>query len=197
MPDLRRFGPGEWAGLREVWRGKTWELRRGIIAEDSAEVIALFTPASTPALIAVDSPGGERLRLPPQDWQLRAAATPTDRHFLAVHPPAAEHSLLLIWNDRFELLHWYINLESDLARTETGFEYEDRFLDIVVSPDLKTWQWKDEDELAEAVERGLVTPAQAAAFRSEGELALDRLLHRRPPYDRPWETWRPPPGWLK
>jgi predicted RNA-binding protein associated with RNAse of E/G family len=138
---------------------------------------------------------GVRLRLPPDAWALTKVKTPADRRFLAVHATGAEHSLLAIWDDNWQMVCWYVNLESDLARTHNGVEYEDRFLDIVAEPDLSSWRWKDEDELEEAMGRGLVTTAQADAFRAEGERAIEWLLARRPPYDRPWDEWRPPEEW--
>lgn len=193
---MKRFGPGEWVDLREVWDGRTWELRRGIVVRDEPDVIAIYTPPATPAMVAVAAGGDRtRLRLPPPQWELAPVTTPADRHFLAVHSPGADHSVLVIWAADWRLLEWYINLETDVARTESGFEYTDHFLDVIVEPDMSSWRWKDEDELAEAVERGLVTGDEAAAFREEGERAVEWLLARRAPYDEPWEGWRPPESW--
>ena len=171
---------GQWIELREVWAGRTWELRRGIVLCDEPAVIAIYTPPATPAMIAA-SPAGERLRLPPQHWSLAEAATPADRHFVAVHSPGTQHSVLSIWDTSWKLLHYYINLESDLVRTDAGFEYEDHFLDVIVEPDLSVWRWKDEDELQEAVIRGLVTEAQAVEFYAEGKRAVDRLVRETTP----------------
>lgn len=180
--------------MREVWDGRTWEIRNGVIVEDEPDFIAIYTPPETPAMVAAAS-DGVRLRLPPDEWTLSKVRTPADRRFLAVHPTGAEHSLLAIWDDDWQMICWYINLESDLARTHNGVEYEDRFLDIVAEPDLSSWCWKDEDELEEAMGRGLVTTTQADAFRAEGERAIEWLLARQPPYDRPWDEWRPPEEW--
>jgi len=187
---LSRFHPGQRIELCEVWNGRTWEVREGIIVRDEPEVIAVYTRPGSSATIAA-GPDGVRLRLPPTAWELRQARIP-DRHFLAIHPPGAQHSLLAIWDEQWRLLHWYINLESDLVRTGAGFEYVDHFLDVVVEPDMASWRWKDEDELKEAVAAGLVTTEEAEAFRAEGERALERLLRRAAPYDEPWEDWRPP-----
>ena len=187
---MRQFEPGQTIEMREVWSGKTWELRFGVVVHDEPEVITIFTAAGTPARVAADASGG-RLRLPAGDWQLIDVLVPEDRSYLAVHPPGASHSVLLIWDGAFRLQHWYINLESELQRTKRGFDYEDRVLDVIVEPDMSSWRWKDEDELAEAVELGLFTAQQAAEFRAEGERALEWLLSRRPPYDREWLSWRP------
>ena len=191
---MHRFEPGEEIDLREVWDGKSWEIRRGVIVRDEPDVVAVYTPGGSPALVATGPEGGERLRLPPPEWVLTESAVPADRHFLAVHPTGAHHSVLGIWNAGWEMLMWYINLESDLVRTETGFEYEDHFLDVIVRPDMSSWHWKDEDELEEALERHLVTALQASEFRAEGERAVERLLARKPPYDARWEDWRPSAG---
>jgi predicted RNA-binding protein associated with RNAse of E/G family len=99
--------------------------------------------------------------------------------------------VLAIWNGDWQLLHWYINLESDLVRTDAGFEYEDHVLDVIVDADLKSWRWKDEDELEAALERGLFTREQGAAFYAEGERAVAWLIARQAPYHAAWEDWRP------
>jgi len=49
--------------------------------------------------------------------------------------------------------------------------------------------------LAEAVDLGLMTEAQARAVRREGERAIERLEARRSPFCDGWETWRPDPAW--
>lgn len=191
---MRPFAPGEWIRMREVWNDRTWEIRNGIIVEDASDFIAIYTPPHTPAMVAMGS-DGVRLRIPPDEWVLSKVKTPADRRFLAIHPTGAEHSLLAIWDDAWRMICWYINLESDLGRHDYGVEYQDRFLDVIAEPDLSSWRWKDEDELEEAMKLGLVNPAQAASFRAEGERAIEWLLARRAPYDRPWQDWWPPADW--
>jgi len=185
---MSRFEPGENVEFREVWDGRTWELREGVIIEDGPELIASYTPPRSPALVAVGA-SGKRLRIPEPDWALEE--TVTHDGVLGVHTPGAQHSVLAVFGVTGRFEYWYINLESDLERTERGFQYEDHFLDVVVQPGLRSWLWKDEHELAEVVERGLFSPEKAAAIRAEGERAVAWLLARRPPYDRPWEEWRP------
>jgi predicted RNA-binding protein associated with RNAse of E/G family len=182
------FQPGQEVELREVWDGRTWELRTGIVVRDHPNVIAVSTPAGSRALVAT-GPDGARLRLPPDQWEMAEATIPGDRSFLAVHPVGANHSTILIRDGSGKLLRWYINLETALRRTAAGFEYTDHFLDVVAEADLSSWRWKDEDELAEAVERRLVTAAQAREYYAEGERAIAWLQARRTPYDEAWEEW--------
>ena len=113
-----------------------------------------------------------------------------------MHPVGASHSTILIRDGSASLLCWYINLESTLQRAATGFEYTDHFLDVVAEPDLSSWKWKDEDELAEAVDGGLVTATDAQGFYAEGERAIEWVLARQAPYDEPWEEWRAPEEWV-
>jgi hypothetical protein len=190
---MRRFKPGDTIETREVWRGKKWEQRPAIVAEDNDELIALYTPPGSESLIAVDATG-TKLRMPITDWKLE----PTTRftiELIALHVPGTDHSVLAIFDPPAGYGPWYINLESDLQRTEHGFDYEEHVLDILIDADMSTWRWKDEDELEEAVELGLFTGEQAVEFRAEGERALEWLLSRRRPYDRDWLSWRPPPEW--
>jgi hypothetical protein len=82
-----------------------------------------------------------------------------------------------------------------LRRTAVGFDYMDHALDVRITPDRSSWSWKDEDELEEAVARGIFTAEEARSFHVEGERAVRRVLDREPPFDEPWEDWRPNPTW--
>jgi len=84
-----------------------------------------------------------------------------------------------------------------------GFDIVGHTLDIVVRPD-RTWYWKDEDELALAVEEGACSQAVAEAIRRAGEQALEELEAHRGPFEEVWTRWLPasaepatifPDGW--
>jgi hypothetical protein len=66
---------------------------------------------------------------------------------------------------------------------------------MVVAPDLRSWRWKDEDELAWAQEVGRVTAAEAQAIRAEGDRVLERVRRRAAPFSDGWERWAPDPAW--
>jgi uncharacterized protein len=89
---------------------------------------------------------------------------------------------------------WYINLEDSLRRTDMGYEFTDQWLDVIVKPDLSAWQWKDEDELAEAVTLGIVTKEKAAFLYQEGERVANWILSGKSPFNG-WENWNPDPSW--
>ena len=87
-----------------------------------------------------------------------------------------------------------MNLEEPWQETPLGFDTTDHLLDIWVDPD-RTWRWKDEDHLAEAVEIGLFTQEKADAVRSEGSSAIERIEAWKPPFSENWEQWRPGKAW--
>jgi hypothetical protein len=175
-----------------LWQGRLWTLRPVTVVEDTPQLVALYIAPGTrwKRPLGLD---GEKLRMPAEQWQLgndvwRGAA-------LRLTRPTDAHSVLLLWTESGELTCWYINLEEPLRRSPVGFDYMDQALDIVVGPDLSWWRWKDEEEMADAVAKGIFSRQQAAQIRAEGERALERLLSRAPPLDRPWERWVPDPNW--
>ncbi len=106
----------------------------------------------------------------------------------------ASHSVYVTWRKDGELVGWYVNLEEPWRESPFGFDTTDHLLDVWIEPD-RSWRWKDEDELAEAVEIGLFTPAKADAIRAEGERAIERIEAWSTPFDEGWETWRQGPDW--
>ena len=70
----------------------------------------------------------------------------------------------------------------------------DHLLDVRISADRSAWSWKDEDELDEAVARGIYTQEDARSFRAAGERGVAHVLDGEPPFDADWSTWTPDPG---
>lgn len=107
---------------------------------------------------------------------------------LIVGRPERAHSIWLFWDgERFA--GWYVNLEAPWRRSRLGFDTEDETLDVWIESD-GSWEWKDEHELAVAVEVGFFGAQQAAAIRAEGERVLAEW-----PFPTGWEEWRPDPSW--
>lgn len=87
-----------------------------------------------------------------------------------------------------------MNLEDPWRRSRVGFDTWDHMLDLVVAPDLSSWEWKDEDEFAWWQEVGIIPPA-AQAIRAEAHRAIDAIERRAAPYGDGWEHWAPDPNW--
>lgn len=186
-----RFRPGEGIALREVWRGRVFEARPTIVVEDGAEQTTLLLPAGVRCAVPVDGEGQE-LRIPDEAWrhELRARGP---EPILSFAWPELPYSVLL-WTVHGRRV-WYVNLQDPLARTSLGFDTVDHALDVLIELDGSGWAWKDEDELQDAVARGLFSEQEAAEFRRWGEVATERVLTRSPPFDRDWTAWQPDPSW--
>jgi hypothetical protein len=187
------FGPGTSIALREVWRGRVFEARPTIVVQDDPEQTTLLLPGGVRCGLPIGADGRE-LRLPDRPWRLELRPR-GDWPILSFAWPDTPYSVLL-WTALEGRRVWYVNLQDPLMRTPIGFDTVDHALDVVVELDRSSWRWKDEDELAEAVDDGLFTPAEASDFRAWGERAVDRILSGEPPFDRDWEGWRPEPAWI-
>ena len=188
-----RWQPGDHIVLREIWRGRVWSGRPYTVVEDGPCQLVLCAKAGV-RWVKPCRTDGAALRIREPGWVLREDAWSTEA--LRIVIPGSRHSVLLLWTAGFgELLLWYVNLEEPLTRTAIGFDYLDQLLDIEIAPDLSGWKWKDEDEVEEAVARGVMTRGDAESARDEGERVIAALDAREPPFDEAWERWRPDPGW--
>jgi hypothetical protein len=114
---------------------------------------------------------------------------------LFLRGPADERQISLFWDSETDALRfWYIDLVTPLRRTATGFEAVDHGIDVVVEPDMRSWRWKDAEELVWYVEHGRYSQAEADHIRAEAEAAVARLLRERDQFEG-WLRWRPDPSW--
>lgn len=93
-------------------------------------------------------------------------------HVLRFMRPGDAHTVELFWDEAWQFVGWYVNLQAPLVVRGDRFDTTDWALDIVVEPD-GTWRWKDEDDFAQAFER---------------------VIAERP-WPTGWEDWRPPSEW--
>jgi hypothetical protein len=61
-----------------------------------------------------------------------------------------------------------------------------------VSPDLRSWEWKDEAEFEFAQRAGLLSSSRAAEIRAVGLDIVNAVETGQPPWDTSWATWAPP-----
>jgi Protein of unknown function (DUF402) len=190
---MRRFEPGEVVVLREIWDGRVWSAIPARLVEDSGDRRMLFVGPGTTVRGARGADGGW-LRLPTEPWTLEDRAR-ASRPILSFALEGIACGFLLMWDEDWRPLHWYLNLEAPLRPSPVGFDYTDHVLDVLVSIDGSAVDWKDERELETAIALGLFSADEGAAFRVDGERAVDRLRSGRPPFDRDWTSWRPDPAW--
>jgi hypothetical protein len=185
--------PGDSIVLRERWGDRIFEARPATVVSDEPHQVALFVRIGASVAVAIGD-DGEQLRLPIGTWRLEPREV---RSFsiLSFAWPEIPYSVLFLREPDGNPRGWYVNLQTPLVRTPIGFDTVDHALDVLVAADRSSWKWKDEDELAEAVELGLFTPDDAAWFRYWGERGIEHLLLRQPPFDQDWESWLPDPSW--
>ena len=128
-------------------------------------------------------------------WDLMAYDW-TGQHHVWASVPGEAHSIWTIWSDPdWSHLTWKINPESPIQRTAIGFDTTDHVLDVVISTDLTSWAWKDEDEFAEAIKLGLFTNIDSERIRQEALHGTTKALTNRREQLQRWAAWRPPDGW--
>jgi len=192
------FHPGQTVVIREMYQGKPLEIRPEIIVKDSPEMIAFYLGPGTilkKAFTGDDKEAGIK-DIASLDWIFKDALW-SYGHRLRLTVPGAAYSVLLFWKHpemTHEFYFYFTNLEEPFCRTPIGFDYTDQYLDIIPKPDLSAWHWKDEDELAEAVELGLISQDRAAFLYTEGERVANWLQSGKSPFNG-WENWRPDPSW--
>ncbi|MCU4746935.1 MULTISPECIES: DUF402 domain-containing protein [Streptomyces] len=108
--------------------------------------------------------------------------------------PGEPWSVWLFWDRGWRFKNWYVNLEEPLHRWSGGVDSEDHFLDIAVYPD-RSWEWRDEDEFAQAQQAGLLGAGQAERIRAAGQAATRVIGAWGRPFSENWESWRPDPRW--
>jgi hypothetical protein len=189
---LRRFEPGETIALRQTWDRRVWAARPATVVEDATEQTMLFIPGGTSWMAPFHD--GQRLKIPQAEFTLAPLRYEEEIHVLSFSWPDTWYAVLLFLLPSGSAHSWYVNLEEPLRRTGLGFDTLDHELDVIVELD-GSWRWKDEDDLAEAIRRGVIPAQDEPRMRADGERAVRRILDREPPFDRDWTTWRPDPSW--
>ena len=182
------WSPGDIALFRFIRFGKVRHASPRLVVLDDDDLVVLYLPVGTLAKRPVSD--GRPIRgQADREWELRDPAWHTSSQ-LTLSQWGRPHCVELLRDgETGDFAGWYINIQEPLRRSPLGFDSDDLVLDIRVQPD-GSWQWKDEDELEEAVRLGRFTPAEAAAIRAEGE----RVIEERP-WPTGWEGWRPDPAW--
>ena len=184
---------GDHVVLRELWRGRVWYARPAVVVEDGPDLRMFFVPPGVTALVPVDD-DGTPLRLYTDRWSLRRERRSATGVLSFAFPDTA-YAVIHAYMPDGTPPPSYVNLQSPLVPTAIGFDTVEHILDVVIAPDRSSWRWKDEDELAEAVARGIFSADDAATFRAWGERAIAHVVDRRTPFDRDWADWRPDPAW--
>lgn len=191
---------GDIALLRYRRRGPVTYALPTTVVGDNGQVTMLYLRPGTPVKRRVLADGSP---IPRDMSYAERAVLPvivgyghwSANHALILVKPGDAYDIRLFWSEHdWTFRGWYVNLQRPVRRVSVGFDTADHVLDLVVEPD-GAWRWKDEDELAAAVEIGRFTAEEAAAMRAEGERVIERIDSRAWPFDAGYEHWRPDPSW--
>jgi hypothetical protein len=197
MNENQRWNAGDVIVFRGVGQKGIWYVLPVFVVQDTPSLLALYWPSGTCGKWRMKS---KEERVTPRDVMLTPMKL-IDRTWdttdvLMLITPGASHAVYVMWEEgQKNLLCWYINLQDPIVRTPIGFDTRDLVLDIVFSPDKAGWQWKDEDQLAEAVSLGLFSDEEGRMVRAEGERVIKLVCENQPPFCDGWEKWTPPTAW--
>lgn len=205
---MRLFEIGQPVVRRDVHRGKVWSAQALRVLQDDEDGLTTAcwsgAPSVAPTLwIQSMVTGDDTLRgqainaLAAGEWTLS--------------PWAWERTGVVMWH-RLDLWFsvnafydaktgrqqcWYINFQHPYRRTLSGFDTFDLVLDLVVTPDLSDWDWKDEAEYAQARRLGVVTDAVHQHVECARAQALEMIRNCDGPFrlDRRRSVWAPDPAW--
>ena len=190
----RLFQPGEPIVMRHVREAWRWAAPMRVV-EDRGDFVALYLQPGS-AYSTMGDAGGK----PTRDFVHETTRIPAVwgiHHALHLLREGDEHATVLFWaEDSWEFRCWYINFQEPFRRYAGGFESMDLTLDLLIAPDRKAWQWKDEDEFVDiGIAGGWYTHEQLKQLKQYGLRVVEEARAGRPPFDHPWPEWRPDPAW--
>jgi len=191
-------------GSQILWRyrenaGAHFHIARPVtVVRDDEDLLAVWLAPGTECVKPVLADGTSVHAEPLESRYTKPRTVQRDRWFgtgvLKLARPGLPWSVWLFWEPGWQFKNWYVNLEAPLERWAGGVDSEDHFLDITVEPD-RSWQWRDEDEFAQAQQDGLMGPELAEQVRDAGRSAVEVIRAWGPPFSDGWPDWRPDPSW--
>jgi hypothetical protein len=187
------FPPGSRVAIIEILHSRIWTFRPVTVLRDEPDEIALWLGPGTVTRYPAGPQHGEHTV---RQW-LNGAWELTDKTWgppgkLRLSRPGDAFDVWMSPAMGGSREPWYVNLQEPLRRVPTGFTTMDHVLDILVAPDLASWEWKDEDEFAYAQQAGYFSPSRAAHIRDTGLTVIEHIGSGSPPWDTTWANWSPP-----
>jgi hypothetical protein len=179
-------------------------LRTGRVVAHDERGLVLWVPHGGPMALTMTEDGRGLRDMPFREWVTHprrlVSRTWWGPNILMLAPPGAAHSVWWFWDARGRHVAWYINLEEPGVLWDdgaaAGLDNTDQDLDVWVWPD-RSWQWKDEDEMAERLEHPEhYWVEDEAAVWAEGRRMIALAEAGEYPFDGTWVDFRPDPAWV-
>lgn len=182
-----RWARGQPIVRREIWRGAPWLATVVIVVEDGDEFLASYLPEEAPFVLPPSADGR------PHPWAGRGRWL--GHGVLMLQRPGESYAVWHFWEGpKRRFSGWYLNLQEPYRRTEIGYDTQDLELDIWI-PSGGAWRLKDEELVAERVEDGRFTAAQALEIHRLGDEIGHMLDRGEAWWDPAWAAFEPSPEW--
>lgn len=189
------FSFGDQIVLREQAHGKIWTAKPVTVVRDDEELLVFYMAPGTTMKYPKTPNGAAVPAFLKQPWIL-VDETWAGGGALYISRPRSHYCVAHFWKEGFrETKLWYVNLQLPFVRTKLGFDYLDQALDIRISADLKTWQWKDVVEFEELQEDGVITRDDGDLLREVGLYVIRNYQNDKLIFNEQWPQWRPPENW--
>lgn len=195
-----RFETGQTVVRRCVHNdGRIAAVESARVISDDDQGLLLWVAGGSTVVRRTTSDGAPVRKMPLlEKMSIPTYLTPSAWHghgVLILTPPDVAHSLWWFFSEDRTFHGWYVNLEAPRGRWSGGYDMQDQALDLWVWPD-GSWEWKDEDELAERTGHPLFWDADAVpGIRAEGERMIELARQRAFPFDGTYVDFTPDPSW--
>jgi uncharacterized protein len=185
---------GEHATFRGIGNRQVFWTYPTIVVQDTSDLIVLYLPAGVLGKNTDHRPTPTEVMSTNVFNVVDHQWTRTDVLMMIV--PEESFSTYIMWETGTKNLDcWYVNLQEPIRRTSIGFDTTDNWLDVVISPDMSEWHWKDEDEFKEAQKVGLYSTEKVAEIFAKGERAVRLITKERRALYEQWKEWQVNPEW--
>ncbi|HEY2508342.1 MAG TPA: DUF402 domain-containing protein [Streptosporangiaceae bacterium] len=199
------FPGGQTIVRRDMFAGRAWSATPVRVISDTPEALLVSHWPGVQLLSphryveAVESGRREdRLRLVRElaagHWELCERPW-RDTTVLTRVSPGAWFSVHRFYDAHHQPGVWYVNFERPAARTALGYDTCDLLIDLVIAPDLGSYQWKDEEEYAVGREAGFISDAEHENVERARDTVLEQLANRQGAFARDWSAWQKDPDW--
>lgn len=188
--------PGAVVVRRYVWHGRVQVAVPSRVVQDDGARVALYTASGTRGMHTRGTPDEILRTLWEPEWELFERRYEKEgTHVLHLLEEGKPFEVRLMTDDDGRVLYWQGNLQEPFRRTRVGFDTRDHVADLISEDDVRTWRWKDWDDLIVAHEHGVFSAGEVEAIRSAGEELVARAASGSYPFDGTWASWRPDPAW--
>ncbi|GAB3968859.1 DUF402 domain-containing protein [Actinoallomurus acanthiterrae] len=199
------FPQGSTVVCRDVLRGKVWSAAPFRVIQDTGTVLML---ACWPGVEMV-APTTWIKWLRTGDDAVRKQAIPNlasgrweldrwvwrDTTLLRRYEAGRYFSVSRFFDAEGRCGGWYVDFVRPFQRISVGIDTFDLLMDLVVTADLSSYRWKDEDEYAHARRLGLIDDTLHQCVETARRQVVSLIESRQGPFADDWSSWKRDPSW--